>query len=399
MAQHTLSPHSTAATVNNPAIAAAAATTTLSTLLSGAPSGITKHLLGFPFDTLKTVLQTSSYQAYSGRFPAIQALRRTVSQHGIPGLYRGGSLPCLAWTATDGMLYSVLWEARRRLFADGHSAWTEPARNGEGRRLNLQGHLVAGSIAGLSVSLFTHPVDVCKVKLQSQLRMTPNSPPFTFNSHQTSSLAISKNKLFTTRLPVVHPPCPPYPLQSQPVRSTGTAPGFGSSSLRLPLRPIFPPKSPVEVKFTSPWDCWSQVVKARGIRGGLYKGFGWTCLMRTGMGGMFCTYEALLRATEPIKVPNPVRTFFSGSIAALMFWTVFLPADVMKSKMLADSHLHPKYPTSAHAIKTVWLEGGKKVSAFWRGGGAVGLRAAGVNGVALLVWEGVMRITGNDTFS
>jgi hypothetical protein len=54
-------------------------------------------------------------------------------------------------------LLSVLWEARRALWAEGEGRFTEvdPKRKaGEGdigRRLSLGGHLIAGCIAGLSV--------------------------------------------------------------------------------------------------------------------------------------------------------------------------------------------------------------------------------------------------------
>lgn len=173
--------------------------TTLTSLLPGTSSGIVKHLLGFPLgnslplpyhlgkelaltssilsDTLKVLLQSNHSNTYSSRFPAFQALRQTVSQHGITGLYRGGSLPCLAWTATDGLLYGILWQGRKTLFGNGWGWWTEPGvRPGEERRLKLQGHFLAGSIAGLSVSPFSHPIDVCKSKGTFDLVLS--APPF-----------------------------------------------------------------------------------------------------------------------------------------------------------------------------------------------------------------------------
>ena len=130
--------------------------------------------------------------------------------------------------------------------------------------------------------------------------------------------------------------------------------------------------------------------------GGLYRGVGWTLFIRTGTGGLFCLYELFHRILRPqTSLPQPVQTLMAGSAAYLAFWTIFLPADNIRARLLVDSHLHPRYPDSKSAIRAIWKgakgEGVVKAKAFWRGAGAVGVRAGGVNGCALLVWEGVMR--------
>ena len=133
--------------------------------------------------------------------------------------------------------------------------------------------------------------------------------------------------------------------------------------------------------------------------GALYRGLGWTLFIRTGAGGVFCLYEALHRALRPTEMPKPIQTLLAGSTAYLAFWTLFLPADNIRSRLLVDSHLHPRYPTSKSVIRAIWRGASNdarasplvRARAFWRGAGAVGMRAGGVNGCALLVWEGVMK--------
>lgn len=124
--------------------------------LAGTSAGVTKFALGYPLDTLKVLLQTSPRSAFPPPFSTPKAFVRTLQDHGIKGLYRGGTLPLVGWACTDGLMLGVMKELRKELYAGGQGIFTEAdprsRRHGEigdARRLTLTGHLLAGSGAGL----------------------------------------------------------------------------------------------------------------------------------------------------------------------------------------------------------------------------------------------------------
>lgn len=128
-------------------------------ILAGTSSGVTKLALGFPLDTAKVLLQTAPKGTYASRFTTLDCLRRTTLDHGVRGLYRGGSVPAVGWVVTDGVLLGVLWQIRYSLFDKGKGRCTESDPHWDGcnfdegadRRLSLSGHFLAGAMAGAAV--------------------------------------------------------------------------------------------------------------------------------------------------------------------------------------------------------------------------------------------------------
>lgn len=136
-------------------------------VLSGTSSGLTKLVLGYPLDLAKTLLQTTPPSSFRpGRFATARALTTTVKTHGVRGLYVGATIPAVGWSTIDGLMLGALWESRRWLFDGGKGRLTEAdpvwwmeggvrvgegVTEGDGRRLTLWGHLLAGSIGGACV--------------------------------------------------------------------------------------------------------------------------------------------------------------------------------------------------------------------------------------------------------
>lgn len=68
--------------------------------VAGILSGVTKLVIGHPFDTLKVRLQVSGERFNNS---VINCLRSTVRKEGLRGLYKGGSPPLFGWAVMDSV--------------------------------------------------------------------------------------------------------------------------------------------------------------------------------------------------------------------------------------------------------------------------------------------------------
>ncbi|KAK4688027.1 hypothetical protein P7C73_g2087, partial [Tremellales sp. Uapishka_1] len=149
---------------------------------AGLASGWTKLVVGHPFDTIKTVYvaddraQPSTVQCapptmYRG---AIDCFQSTVSKEGFRALYKGASVPAVAWGITDSILMGSLHNYRAYFAAHGY--FLEKRNVGSGERLSILGHSIAGLCAGWTNATIAHPIEIIKCKLQMQTIRPPNTP-------------------------------------------------------------------------------------------------------------------------------------------------------------------------------------------------------------------------------
>ncbi|BFZ53422.1 hypothetical protein PYCC9005_000445 [Savitreella phatthalungensis] len=120
--------------------------------VAGVLSGVTKLVIGHPFDTLKVRMQVDSARFNNS---VVTCLRRTVAQEGLRGLYKGGTPPLFGWAVMDSVMLGSLSNYRRLLA-------------GESGQLTLPQHALAGLGAGLTVSLVATPIEHVKARLQIQ---------------------------------------------------------------------------------------------------------------------------------------------------------------------------------------------------------------------------------------
>ncbi|WVO14819.1 hypothetical protein L204_102458 [Cryptococcus depauperatus] len=137
---------------------------------AGICSGWTKLIVGHPFDTLKTRLQCAPPGTFNG---AWECLTKTVSKEGPRALYKGASIPAVSWGITDSVLMGSLHNYRVFLMNHGLG---ENIPNGDGQRLSLVGHSVAGLFAGWTNAALAHPTEIIKCKLQLQLVQPAHIP-------------------------------------------------------------------------------------------------------------------------------------------------------------------------------------------------------------------------------
>ncbi|CAK9787390.1 mitochondrial carrier protein [Cutaneotrichosporon oleaginosum] len=137
---------------------------------AGILSGWTKLIVGHPFDTIKTRLQCAPPGTFNG---AWDCLVKTVTKEGPRAVYKGASVPAISWGITDSILMGSLHNYRAYLKDAGLS---EPTPDGEGRRLTLLGHSIAGLFAGWTNASIAHPTETIKCKLQLQLVQPEHVP-------------------------------------------------------------------------------------------------------------------------------------------------------------------------------------------------------------------------------
>jgi solute carrier family 25 carnitine/acylcarnitine transporter 20/29 len=125
----------------------------------GITSGLTKLMVGHPFDTIKVRQQTSAPGTYKG---PIDCLVQLVRKESLLGLYKGASPPAVGWMITDSILMGSLHTYRIAL-----SRWSGTGE-GSGKRLPTYLHAVAGLGAGWTTSIFTNPIELIKCRLQMQ---------------------------------------------------------------------------------------------------------------------------------------------------------------------------------------------------------------------------------------
>ncbi|KAI7897080.1 mitochondrial carrier domain-containing protein [Mucor mucedo] len=124
-------------------------------LIAGTIGGWAQVVVGHPADTIKVRLQTQpSPPIYSS---AMDCVRKLVKEEGAKGLYRGVMSPL----AGIGFCNAVMF------MANGHSR--RLLQNGDDKKvLSIFEIGVAGSMAGSVMAFLNCPIELLKVKLQTQ---------------------------------------------------------------------------------------------------------------------------------------------------------------------------------------------------------------------------------------
>lgn len=92
----------------------------------------------------------------------------------------------------------------------------------------------------------------------------------------------------------------------------------------------------------------------------------------------------------------PVINFWAGGISAQIFWLTSYPSDVVKQRLMVDplggklNDGQKQFHSWKDAARTVYQERGWR--GYWRGFVPCFLRAFPANAMALVAFEGVMRM-------
>jgi solute carrier family 25 carnitine/acylcarnitine transporter 20/29 len=122
---------------------------------AGTVAGVCQILSVYPFDTIKTRLQTAiPGQRFDGAFACAKT---TVRNEGFRGLYKGMAFPFFGISVINTWIFMVNGQAKRFL-----------RNSNNGSPLNLAQLCGCGAFTGLSRTIITTPLELVKTQLQVQ---------------------------------------------------------------------------------------------------------------------------------------------------------------------------------------------------------------------------------------
>ncbi|XP_021446927.1 solute carrier family 25 member 45 isoform X1 [Oncorhynchus mykiss] len=127
--------------------------------IAGCISGAVGLAFGHPMDTVKVRLQTQV--KYKG---ICDCVARTYTREGIPGFFKGMTFPVLTTGITNAVVFGS--------YSNVLDCLTQSQRNDriQGNPASASAVFAAGCFSGLAQVVVTAPVDLVKVRLQSQTK-------------------------------------------------------------------------------------------------------------------------------------------------------------------------------------------------------------------------------------
>lgn len=298
----------------------------------------------------------------------------------------------------------------------GSEKETDAAGRVNERRLSPTRNIIAGSIGGMVGWIAGQPLDIVKVRLQTQSHTNP-----IYKGPLDCLLKIIKTEGFTAlyrgmlapvlmaapasalgffslslgkRLQLERPDMEPTMLQYV------NAGVFAGISIALVLGPAERLKCLLQVdrssggahKYTNTYDCFKKVMKESGFRG-VTRGLGVTFVREmVGNGAWYTTYEGLLHLSRRDgRTRDDVGTLtiaLAGGAAGIAFWGTIFPVDVLKTRLQVAPL--EQYPNGARGIlmNVLKTEG---LRALYRGYVPALLRAVVVHASLFVGYESSMK--------
>jgi len=123
--------------------------------IRGGTVGIATVIVGYPFDTVKVRMQNRYF------YSMVTSFSETYKKQGINGFYRGCQAPLCVLIIKRGYQYPLFEETRNQLINN----------TGYFKAINqYSAGYLAGSVAGLSGTIFSCPMHNVKIKMQNQIK-------------------------------------------------------------------------------------------------------------------------------------------------------------------------------------------------------------------------------------
>ncbi|XP_061644198.1 solute carrier family 25 member 48 isoform X1 [Phyllopteryx taeniolatus] len=303
--------------------------------LAGWVGGASSVVVGHPLDTVKTRLQAG--KGYKNMTDCVVTIYRKET---AAGFFKGLSFPLATVTAYNSLVFGFFNNARRLI--------CERRYGDERRPAGLADVTAASMLTGLASVSLGAPVDLVKIRLQMQTHAAVLADSFQLAGSASHKMAAAAAPAGTRSLHV----------------SNG-----GGELYRGPLH------------------CVSSIVRREGLPG-LYRGGG-AMLLRDvpGYALYFVPYAVfcdLLKA-DATSEPHPCSIWLAGGLAGSISWVTATPADVVKSRLQADAHLHRKYNGVLHCILQSYKTEGAQV--FFRGASVNAIRGFPMSATMFLAYE------------
>ncbi|XP_049442443.1 solute carrier family 25 member 48 [Epinephelus fuscoguttatus] len=299
----------------------------LDDFIAGWIGGASSVVVGHPLDTVKTRLQAG--KGYRNTLHCILTIYRKET---VSGFFKGMSFPLATITVYNSVVFGFFSNTQRLI---------SKYRYGDGRHpCGMVDLTVASMLTGLVSVGLGAPVDLVKIRLQMQTQMVV-----------TENLQLAGNVSDGTSIPL---------------RS------IDMNSQRL---------------YRGPIHCISSILQSEGLQG-LYRGGG-AMLLRDVPGYVlyFIPYSIFCDLLKPdaTSSPHPGSIWLAGGLAGSISWVTATPADVVKSRMQADTQLQRKYRGILHCIIHSYRTEGAQI--FFRGASVNAIRGFPMSATMFLTYE------------
>ncbi|PIA14915.1 mitochondrial carrier [Coemansia reversa NRRL 1564] len=168
------------------------------TLASAITAAVTGMVVGYPFDSLKTRMQTHHYPSL------LTCAQRSISEEGIRGLYRGLLPPLLTASAAKSLSFSLFEQTKQLLRKHDPYSARDPFLPNFQRTTVASVALTAaisGGASGTVIALLCCPLELIKVQMQlaNLMNLRPNSTIAVPRS-ATQSVSLGGNAIATVPL-------------------------------------------------------------------------------------------------------------------------------------------------------------------------------------------------------
>ena len=278
---------------------------------------------------------------------------------------------------------------------------------------------VAGGFGGSCLVLVGHPLDLLKVRLQTQPTPGPGEKPLytgTFDAMKKimkyegprgfykgmAAPLVGVAPIFAVSFfgfnvgKSIQQKTPTDKLSYTQLFGAGCVAGVFSTVIMAPGERIKcllqVQQNAATAKYAGPVDCAKQLYREGGIRS-IYRGTMATLARDVpGSGMYFMSYEFLQNVLTPEGKSrsdiSPLRTLFAGGMAGILNWVVAIPPDVLKSRLQIAPE--GKYPNGMRSVFTELMRE-EGLMSMYKGFTPVMLRAFPANAACFMGYEVAMK--------
>ncbi|KAJ3405268.1 hypothetical protein HDV05_006684 [Chytridiales sp. JEL 0842] len=328
-----------------------------STTIAATSASIIGVCFGYPFDLIKTRLQTLPYPS------SVACVKEIMRNEGFRGFFTGMAPILVTVSFLRSVSFGVYNSTKGEV--DG---WLRRRDMGETAKLCVSSFM-GGVLAGSVVTGLNAPLEFIKIQRQLEAARAFQGP----GTSSSGSATMSTNST-TSATAAIHPKTPHSSpksplLKKQPISTSTKPPSPTSTTLQWTFR----------------------ILRSHGPRG-LYLGSSYHLLRdAAGTGLYFLQYETMKRLlTPPDAKSSPWTHMFSGGMAGTCSWIVLYPLDLIKSVMQREAlQPLPKYKSGWEFTVHRWRKRG--LGGFYRGIGAQLVRSFPVHALNFLVYEEPIR--------
>ncbi|KAG0742392.1 hypothetical protein G6F57_010487 [Rhizopus arrhizus] len=282
------------------------------TVIAASAAAVVGVISGYPFDSVKTRLQTQPYDSI------LACVKQTYKEEGVvPPLITVSIIKSISFTVYE----------RSKAFAKQ----TQPSIFDRHNVLSTMAvSTTAGSISGAFIAALSCPFELVKIQKQLEylLQASSISTGDLTMTRPVNELKPTINRTVGAGLPVTPTSIPPLPRDTIPCNIHKRSMRTSTSSLHSAR----------------------EILKKRGIMG-LYSGFKLHLLRdAVGTGVYFGGYETTKYLLSELqnKSAGPGIQFLAGGICGIMCWLVVFPLDLVKSLIQKETlQTRPKYVEEA----------------------------------------------------